>query len=430
MQREKRVKNSLRVSLRDGIFASIMSGIVDPYVVPFALFLGATVQEVGWISSAPQLIGSLAQLFASQAIRRLGGRLRLLIRVVLVQATLILAIGFLISLEVSRRVELLLLLLVLTALCGGLAGPAWGSLMSDYIPRSKRGQYFGWRSRILGIANVTAMISVGFWLSWAGKVSLELGFLAIFLLAGAARFVSASYIARMIDLPRRRASGGDFTLLMFLARFRESNFVKFVTFVATLTFASYLASPFFSVFMLRDLGFSYLTYMFLQVISTVTGLIALPLWGRHADVVGNVRVLRLSGFCVTLVPLFWLISHNVFYLALVQAIAGFAWGGVTLSSANFIYDAVTPPKRVRCISYFNVINGTALFLGASVGGLLVSTLPPLRGYSLLTLFALSSLCRLILYFLLFNRFSEVRPSKAVSLQELFFSVVGIRPLVG
>ena len=164
--------------------------------------------------------------------------------------------------------------------------------------------------------------------------------------------------------------------------------------------------------------------MFLEVISTVTGLIALPLWGRHADVVGNVRVLRLSGFCVTLVPLFWLISHNVLYLALVQVIAGFAWGGVTLSSANFIYDAVTPPKRVRCISYFNVINGTALFLGASLGGLLASTLPPLRGYPLLTLFALSSLCRLVLYFLLFNRFSEVRPSKAVSLQELFFSVVG------
>jgi len=236
-QREKRVKNSLRVSLRDGIFASIMSGIMDPYGVPFALFLGATVQEVGWISSAPQLVGSLAQLFASQAIRRLGGRLRLLIRVVLVQATLILAIGFLISLEVSRRVELLLLLLVLTALCGGLAGPAWGSLMSDYIPRSKRGQYFGWRSRILGIANVTAMISAGFWLSWAGKISLGLGLLA-------------------------------------------------------------------------------------------------------------------------------------------------------------------------------------------------STFPPLLGYPLLTLFALSSLRRLVLYFLLFNRFSEVRPSKAVSLQELFFSVVGIRPLIG
>jgi MFS family permease len=385
---------------------------------------------VGWIGSAPHLVGSLAQIFAPQAIRNLGGRLRLLFRAVLVQAALTLAIGFLIFEKIPYRVEFLLLLLILSALCGGLAGPAWGSLMSDYIPRNKRGQYFGWRSRILGIANVAAMVAAGLWLTRAGGFSLEAGFLVIFLAAGAARFISASYIAGMIDLDRRRAPGGDFTLLMFLARFRESNFVKFVAFVATLTFAAYLASPFFAVFMLRDLGFSYLTYMVLQVISTVTGLIALPLWGRHADVVGNVRVLRLSGFCVTLVPLFWLISHNVFYLAMVQVLAGFAWGGVTLSSANFIYDAVTPSKRVRCISYFNLLNGIALFLGASAGGLLASTLPPLRGYPLLTLFALSSLCRLVLYFLLFNRFSEVRPSKAVSLQELFFSVVGIRPLVG
>jgi hypothetical protein len=180
-QREKRVKNSLRVSLRDGIFASIMSGIMDPYVVPFALFLGATVQEVGWISSAPQLVGSLAQCSLSGA----------------------------------------------------------GS----------------------------------------GHSGIRLG--------------------------RRHSFLGQFYLR-----------------------------------------------------------------------------------------------------------------------------CGAPPKRVRCISYFNVINGTALFLGASLGGLLASTLPPLLGYPLLTLFALSSLRRLVLYFLLFNRFSEVRPSKAVSLQELFFSVVGIRPLVG
>lgn len=427
---EKRIRQSLRASLKDGVFASIMSGVMDAYVVPFGLFLGATVQQVGWISSAPHLAGSLAQLFAPEVIRAVGGRLKLLIRAVSAQAALILLIGILAWSELPRRVELLLLLLVLAALCGGLAGPAWGSLVSEYVPRNKRGRYFGWRNRILGLVHVAAMIGAGLWLTLGLGWSLNLAFLVIFLIAGAARFASAGYIATMVDLDRRRVPGSDFTLFMFLARFRESNFVKFVAFAASLTFASYLASPFFAVFMLRDLGFSYLTYMSLQVISTVTGLIALPLWGRHADLVGNVRVLRLSGFCVTLIPLFWLVSHHVIYLALVQVAAGFSWAGVTLSSANFIYDAVTPAKRIRCISYFNVVNGCAIFLGATAGGLLASHLPPLFGHSLLALFALSSLCRLLLYFLFFNRFNEVRPSKPVSLHELFFSVLGIRPLAG
>ena len=423
------VRQSLRASFTDGVFASVMLGAMDHYVIPFALFLGASVQQVGWVSALPNLLGSVSQLLAVRVIHWIGGRIRFLTRAVSIQASFLLAMAFLSWIEGPYRVDLFLLLLIFSAICGGLAGPAWGSLMSDYIPMRMRGRYFGWRSRILGMVHVTSLVMGGLVLYGTNEISLASGFFILFMVASLARFVSAACIARMVDLPQRNDPASDFTFFMFLARFRESNFVKFVAFVATLTFSTFLAAPFFTVFMLRDLGFSYLTYMLLQVASTVAGLIALPWWGRHADLVGNVRVLRLTGFLVTLTPLLWLPSHNPLYLVVVQMLAGFAWSGMTLCATNFIYDAVTPQKRVRCIGYFNVINGTALFLGATLGGFLASRMPPLFGYPLLSLFGLSSLCRLFFYFLLFRRFQEVRRSREVSLQELFFSVVGIRPLI-
>jgi len=429
-QRKINVRESLRASFKDGIFASIMAGMTEHYIIPFALLLGATLQQVGWVSALPSLLGSISQLFAVQVIHWIGGRLRFLVRAILVQAIFLLAIAFLAWSDFPYRVEMFLSLLVLSTICGGLAGPAWGSLMTEYIPKQKRGQYFGWRHRILGIVNVASLTAAGLVLYWTRELSQALGFFIIFLIGALARFVSGGYLAQMSEVPQKRDPASDFTFVMFLARFRESNFVKFVAFMATLTFSTFLAAPFFAVFMLRDLELSYLTYMVLQVTSAVTGLVALPWWGRHADLVGNVRVLRLAGFLATLNPLFWLVSHDVFYLVLVQVLAGFSWSGTTLSATNFIYDAVTQQKRVRCIGYFNVINGTALFLGASLGGFLASRLPPIQGYSLLTLFALSALCRLFSYFLLFRRFQEVRPSREVSSQELFFSVVGIRPLIG
>jgi hypothetical protein len=69
-------------------------------------------------------------------------------------------------------------------------------------------------------------------------------------------------------------------------------------------------------------------------------------------------------------------------------------------------------------------------LGSSLGGFLASRLPPLLGHRLLGLFALSCACRLFFYLLLSCSFREVRATHEVSIQELFFSVVGIRPLVG
>ena len=227
-----------------------------------------------------------------------------------------------------------------------------------------------------------------------------------------------------------RCGASEFTFLMFMRRFRESNFLKFVVFSGCLTFATYMAAPFFAVFMLRDLQLSYVTYMALQVCFSLAALIALPLWGRHADLVGNVRVLRLSSFLAALIPMFWLFSHNPAYLMLVQIFSGFSWSGVTLSAGNFIYDAVTPQKRVRCIAYFNVINGLALFMGSSLGGYFAARLPPFFGYRLLGLFALSCVCRVSFYLLLSRSFREVRAAHEVSIQGLFFSVVGIRPLVG
>jgi MFS family permease len=346
------------------------------------------------------------------------------------QASLILCIAMLPLLEIAHRVELLLIFLILTAVCGGLAGPAWGSLMSDYVPASKRGRYFGWRNRTVGAVTVGSIVASGLLLNFFQEISYGTGFWIIFSLAAAARYVSAYFISRMDEPPHKKDPASDFTFLMFLRRFRESNFLKFVVFSGCLTFATYMAAPFFAVFMLRDLQLSYLTYMALQVGSSLAALVALPLWGRHADLVGNVRVLRLSSFLASLIPMFWLLSHNPAYLMLVNLFAGFSWSGVSLSAGNFIYDAVTPQKRVRCLAYFNVINGLALFLGSSLGGFLASRLPPLFGHRLLGLFALSCSCRLFFYLLLSRSFREVRAAHEVSIQELFFSVVGIRPLVG
>jgi MFS family permease len=424
------VRESLRSSFKDGIFAAFMAGVTDHYATPAALFLGATVQQIGLITALPNLLSSLSQFLSVRVIYWVGGRLKLLVRLVFSQASLILCIAMLPLLEIAHRVELLLIFLILAAVCGGLAGPAWGSLMSDYVPASKRGRYFGWRNRTVGAVTVGSIVASGLLLNFFQEISYGTGFLIIFSLAAAARYVSAYFISRMDEPPHKKDPASDFTFLMFLRRFRESNFLKFVVFSGCLTFATYLAAPFFAVFMLRDLQLSYLNYMALQVGSSLAALVALPLWGRHADLVGNVRVLRLSSFLASLIPMFWLLSRNPAYLMLVNLFAGFSWSGVTLSAGNFIYDAVTPQKRVRCIAYFNVINGLALFLGSSLGGFLASRLPPLFGHRLLGLFALSCSCRLFFYLLLSRSFREVRAAHEVSIQELFFSVVGIRPLVG
>jgi predicted MFS family arabinose efflux permease len=183
--------------------------------------------------------------------------------------------------------------------------------------------------------------------------------------------------------------------------------------------------------MLRDLGLGYFLYMVIHLAAAVGSLAAFPIWGRNADVVGNARILKTTGWLIPVIPLLWLVSRDPAYLMLVEFFAGFVWGGFNLCAANFIYDAVTPEKRVRCLGYFNLISGVAIFAGTMIGGFLADRLPPLLGLPLMSLFLLSGLLRFTAMLWPWGRFKEVRESaRKVSSRQLFFSVVGIRPLAG
>ena len=84
-------------------------------------------QQVGFVTALPNLFSSLSQFFAVRVIYWVGGRLKLLVRLVFSQASLIFLIALLPWLDISNRVELLLVLLIFAACAAawlGLPGAA------------------------------------------------------------------------------------------------------------------------------------------------------------------------------------------------------------------------------------------------------------------------------------------------------------------
>ncbi|MCM8757499.1 MAG: MFS transporter, partial [Candidatus Omnitrophica bacterium] len=137
-----------------------------------------------------------------------------------------------------------------------------------------------------------------------------------------------------------------------------------------------------------------------------------------------------TSFLIATLPLWWIINQNPFYLVLIQALSGFAWSGFLLCATNFIYDAVSPAKRIRCIAYFNVLSGVASCLGALLGGHLVGRLLPLFGFKILSLFLISSILRIITVSFLSFKIKEVKKVEDISRKDLFFSAIGLKPIFG
>jgi MFS family permease len=193
------------------------------------------------------------------------------------------------------------------------------------------------------------------------------------------------------------------------------------------------------MYMLQDLRMSYSDYMVVVATAVLAQFVVMRSWGRMSDQFGNRTILKVCGTIVTLNPWLWLISSDFWWVVVVQFYSGVFWAGFTLAAANFVFDAVTPPKRARCVAYQSIINGFLVFGGSLLGGWLVGLVPLdlTRHLGLwtpespfLALFALSGILRACVMLLIFPAFKEVRQVQSIRSHELLIRVTSIRPLWG
>ncbi len=422
-----KVEKSLKYAIYDGSAYYAMVGLTQDYIAPLALALKATSAQIGLLTSIPNLAAALFQLKAPALVQRAGGRKRMILPIVLIHALLWAPLALVPFLFPISGVWWLIAIFTLIMAFSTLANPAWGSMMADLVPEKKRGCYFGARSRVcwftyLAFALIAALIL------WLFSHRLFIGFAILFALALCFRLISWYFLAKMYEPPLAIEQQEQFRLLDFIRETRSTNLGRFALYVSAMNFATYLAAPFFAVYILRDLGFDYLTYVLLIVSVILATTMAMTFWGKRADKAGNIKVIAITSCLIPVVPILWLASHNVFYLVLIQLISGFAWAGFNLCSTNFIYDASPANKRTGYIAYFNAMSGTAICLGALLGGLLATHLPPILGYSLLTLFLISGLLRVVVATTFFRHIHEVRRVRKMTTAELIWGKLRLNAL--
>ena len=270
-----------------------------------------------------------------------------------------------------------------------------------------------------------------------------IGFMLIFIAALLSRLISAYCLSKMSNPPYEVNKKDEFSILEFFADFRHSSFVRFVVYTGLMHLSVMVAGPFFSVYMLRELHFSYLQFMVVSAIAVLAQYFTLHNWGKFGDKFGNRRALVIAGFTLPVVPVLWLISANFYFILLIQMLSGFVWAGFSLSMGNFIYDATPQPRLAKCVAIFNVINAVGIFAGAAIGGWMTGYLPLSISISglgislgitmisnLQWLFLISGVLRLFISFIFLPTIREMREVQPLTLQELIFRVSSIRPISG
>jgi len=410
-------KQTMSLSIKEGCFASVASGAGDSYVLPYALAIGFNNFQIGLFRSFVGLLPPVFQYFGSRLMGK-WKRKRIIINFVALQAFMwfsFLGIAFLYwkNLLALYLPYILIFAYTLLAIFGAVATPAWFSLLGDIVPSDYRGRYFSKRNRICETVSLLSFLGASFLLDYfKTKGFILLGFGILFLFAGVFRMISAGYFTKHYEPLLKIKKQDFFSFKTFIKNLRNTNFGRFTFFTTVFYLSIAIAGPFFTVYMLKNLGFSYITFMIVSLAGSVFSLLSLAFWGKFSDRYGNRKLMILGASFVSIMPFFWLFSKSPVYLALVpQFFSGIGWAAFSLSISNYIYDVNTPEKRALSLSYFNILVGFGSFFGALIGGYIAQYVTSIFTEGLFLLFILSGTLRAAASFMFLPQIEETRKVK-------------------
>ena len=201
---ERRLRRqAMQLSMKEGSFAIVMVALVEAFYIPYLNAMGASPLQIGLGASLPALASAFIQLYTPMALYKSGSRKKLAVTTSLGQALCFIPFGLMCQINKNWAVWPAIAAFAVSAMSGNLGAASWADWMADIVPARRRGKYFAYRNRILGVIQLAVAITAGYLLDHlAGKVLLT--FTIIWFVCFAARTCSG-IMQKFIYEPQRTA---------------------------------------------------------------------------------------------------------------------------------------------------------------------------------------------------------------------------------
>ncbi|PAX09342.1 MFS transporter [Sphingomonas lenta] len=341
-ERERGLRNLLIDAAFATAIGALNSGVV---LLALAIHIGASNLQIGVLAAIP-LLTQILQAPAVTLVERVRRR-RLISVACVFTARLALPIYALVPFIPDRDAAAAVLILAALIHYGlnAVGSCSWNSWMRDLLPQDRLGAFFS-RRNLYGTA-VSAAATVG--AAWAlqratgSEAAGDRVYASLYAVGFLCGLVSTAALARVPEPRMPSPAGAPSLRRLLLQPLRDVNFQRVLRYLASWQFAVNLATPFFTVYFVRELGFSMGFVLILSVVSQLANVAVVRGWGRLSDRFANKSVLAVAS------PLYLLcIAAMAFasefegawtragYLVLLHVLMGAAQAGVGLATNNIV----------------------------------------------------------------------------------------------
>lgn len=378
---EQDLNKGLRSLMMDGTASTIMGSLTGgAFLVTYALLLGASNLAIGFIAAAAPL-AQIMQIPAIFLIEKVRYRKRLVVIFAgLGRSFLFLCAILPFIVAPQYRVPLFVVALIFYNGLGSVSACAWSSWMHDLVPQGIMGRFFG--QRLAVSTGFAALFSLGAGV-WVDHSYGDHGTFIYSLFFGFGAFlglVSCFFLGRVPE-PQMQSRDIERILPKLRKPFQDRNYRRLIIFLAVWNFAVNLAAPFYTVYMIRQLGISLAWIIGLSVLSQAINVLFFSIWGKLADRFTNKSCLTVAGplfiIGIGIWPFLTLPDKHFLtipLLILIHVLSGISTAGVTLCSSNIALKCAPKGQATVFLACNSLVNGLAACIAPILAGLLSDVL--------------------------------------------------------
>lgn len=336
---EEEVKSGLNLVIKDGLASEAMATLTGgAFLVAMALHLGASNFQIGLLAALPT-IGNIFQLVAIYFVHKYANRRAITVISSFFARFPLFVIGalpFLFSAGTSLNV--LIFLLFFHYFFGSISGSSWTSWMKDLVPEKILGTFFSHRSRLIQILSVILSLVIACALDYI-KVNYpgyELFSFSMMFILGGALGIFGIFLLIKTPEPKMVFVNETNIFRLFSNSLKDINFRNLIIFNSFWAFAINLAAPFFSVYLMKILYLPLSYIIALNILSQVTSILFIRVWGRYSDKYSNKTIIRICAPVYIICIFAWTFTtmpeQHAFTIPLLALI--FLFNGITTSGIN------------------------------------------------------------------------------------------------
>jgi len=376
---EEQIKSGLRLVIADGLAAESMVALTGgTFLVAMALHMGASNFQLGLLAALPTF-SSIFQLVAIWLVQRYNNRKAITTIFNFLARFPLFIIGALPLLFTGgSSVYALLFFLFFHYYFGAVAGASWNSWMRDLVPVEQLGSYFSHRGRLTQILNVIFSLAIACVLDYvkAHYPQYELAAYSWMFIAGGAFGMLGIFMLGRTPEPRSSMTDANFFQLL-QKPLKDSNFRKLLSFNSFWAFALNLATPFFSVYMMKTLNIPLSWIIALGIINQLSGIFSIKAWGKYSDKYSNKTIIRICA-PVYIGSLFaWAFTGMpsqtysiIGFLMLINVLSGISIAGINLAITNVGMKLAPKEAAIVYLSVKNMIVAFFSAIAPLIGGLM------------------------------------------------------------